>query len=81
MNDTWTINDAVALRGYIFANPKFLRILTSRRPAIEGHTIEERAVTGSEANGFMIALEEIEALQALREEAEQSPGFIEDPEP
>lgn len=61
--DTWTVADAVALRSFIANNPKFTRVLAKQRPKIEGATMEARAVTGSDANGFMLALDVIDTLQ------------------
>lgn len=61
--DTWTLSDAIKLRQFIAENPKFLRALAAYRPKIEGTTMEARAVTGSDANGFMAAQDAIAIMQ------------------
>lgn len=73
--DTWTIADAVALRSFIAGNPKFLRVLSSYRPKIEGTTMEARAVTGSDANGFMAAEDAIKLLQRDPSPQSDNAGF------
>ena len=72
----WTDHDAIALRTFIAANPNFLNALAARRPKIEGVTMEARAVTGSDANGFMAAIEAIEALQRGPVQGSDDAGFI-----
>lgn len=76
--DQWTIADAVALRLFLGDNPKFLRVLGKRRPKIEGATMESRAVTGSDANGYLLALDEIESLMREGIESSDNAGFIAD---
>lgn len=76
--DTWTQTDAVGLRDYIAAHPKFLRCLQKRRPKIEGTTMEARAVTGSDANGFLAALDEIDAMQRDPNQFADDAGYISD---
>lgn len=61
--DQWTQDDAVKLRQYIASHPKFLRVLNLRRPKIEGNTMESRAVTGSDMNGFLAATDAIDDMQ------------------
>lgn len=74
--DKWNQGDAVRLRAFIADNPKFLRVLGKRRPKIEGATMEARAVTGSDVNGFLAAIEVIEELQQDPMPNSDNPGFI-----
>lgn len=76
--DTWTQNDAITLREYTSKNPKFLRVLAKRRPKIEGNTMEARAVTGSDVNGFLSALEAIDSMQRDPNAGTESAGFLPD---
>lgn len=75
--DDWTIDDAVALRQFIGNNPKFLRVLNKRRPKIEGVTMEARAVSGSDMNGFLIAIDAIDALQRDPNAGQENAGYLE----
>jgi len=77
----WTLNDAIALRDFLNRNPKFLKVLSERRPKIQGVTMESRAVTGSDANGFLLAVDAIEALQQDPQEDGDSAGFLEETKP
>lgn len=71
----WNQADAVELRTYIAKNPKFLKEMTNRLPTIEGTTMEARAVTGSDCNGFIQAIREIERM-CQDEPVLDSPGFL-----
>lgn len=74
--DEWTQRDAIALRDFIAGNPKFLRVLVKRRPKIEGSTMEARAVTGSDVNGFLLAAEAIETLCLDPHQGVEDAGFL-----
>lgn len=76
--DQWLQSDAVSLRQFLGDNPKLMRVLAKRRPKIEGSTMESRAVTGSEAAGFIKAVEEIEALCLDVTRSTEEAGFVED---
>ena len=79
MNDPhkWTQADAIKLREYIASHPKFLTVLMkSHRPKIEGVTVEARAVTGSDMNGFLICVDAIDAMQQDPIAGNDSAGFI-----
>lgn len=74
----WTQTDAVNLRTYLAANPKFLTILMDvHRPRVEGNTMEARAVTGSDLNGFLLAIDAIKAMQGDPIGGEGGADFIE----
>lgn len=73
----WNQNDAIALRKFIGDNPKFLINLGRKRPKIEGTTMEARAVTGSDANGFLAALEAIDTMQRDPQQGTANADFIE----
>lgn len=74
--DAWSQSDAVKLRNYILEHPKFMRVLAKRRPKIEGSTMEARAVTGSDVNGFLACMDTIEALQRDPDILSEDAGFI-----
>lgn len=75
---TWSEKDAIALRTFISGNPNFLRAMRARVPEITGTTMEARAVTGSEAQGFINALKAIEQLQQDPHPEGDNAGFIDD---
>lgn len=72
----WNQSDAIALRTFIQANPRFLEELRNRIPSITGTTMEESAVTGRDANGFMVAIKTIGAMQDDPVQSGDSAGFI-----
>lgn len=72
----WTQGDAVALRTYLSANPKFLAHLSDQRPEIRGSTMEERAMTGSDAKGFFDALDVIKSMTQDPIPSAEGAGFI-----
>lgn len=75
--DQWTQDDAIKLRDYIASHPKFLRVLTkTHRPKIEGNTVEARAVTGSDMNGFLVCIDAIDAMQRDPANNVDNAGFI-----
>lgn len=74
---TWTLDDAIALRKFISDNPKFLLRMNKLKPRIEGSTMEARAVTGSDVNGYLLALENIENMQKDPMINANDAGFIE----
>lgn len=55
----WRPDQAVALRQFIAGNPNFLPLLEQRICKCEGDTIEERAVTGSEAQGSRNTIQDV----------------------
>lgn len=61
--DEWSQQDAVKLRTFLNDNPRVLRKLWSMRPKIEGQTMEARAVTGSDLNGFFICWDALDQMQ------------------
>lgn len=61
---TWDQSDAQALRQFLLSNPKFLTVLRNRRDKSAKHakTVEEAATAGQRSEGWIGAVEEVEAM-------------------
>lgn len=60
----WSIADAVNLRSFLKTCPHFLEGLKARAPRCEGVTTEERAMSGSERQGWQNAADHIKIVMA-----------------
>lgn len=72
----WNANDRVALRQFLGANPKFLAELELRKPKITGTTLEERAISGSDRNGYDLMREVIDAMITDEQPAPKPQPFL-----
>lgn len=72
MNDT----EKVSLRDFLSRNPNFLEELTERAPVCKGATMEERAVSGSERQGWQNAVEHIKQMAKEDNTQVESAEFI-----
>jgi hypothetical protein len=72
----WNPNDRVALRQYLANNPKFLAELEAQKPKITGTTLEERAVSGSDRNGYDLIRDLILSMSTDEEEQPRPQPFL-----
>lgn len=72
----WKQSDAVALRTFLAANPRFLTRLFHKKPKIQGKEMAESALTGRECQGWMNAIEEIKLMQLDPHQSADNPDFV-----
>lgn len=69
-------NEKVLLRDFLSKCPNFLKELKESAPKCEGKTMEERAVTGSERQGWQNAVDHIEILAKPDNQEVEAQPFI-----
>lgn len=80
-NPNWSDTDAVALRQFLLANPRFLTELARRKPRPQANptTIEASALNGERRVGAEKIIEEIARMASDAPVDEKTP-FISDPQ-
>lgn len=72
----WTTQDAVSLRDFHKKCPHFIEALEQSAPRCTGDTVEERATSGSERQGWQDAVAKIKQLMTDPTRPATDPKFI-----
>lgn len=72
----WTVTNAVSLRDLIKKNPAFIAVLEQAAPKCEGDTLEKRAVSGAERQGWQNCIAKIKAMMEDPTRNATDPQFV-----